>query len=123
MKQKPWAFLIPFALSAVYLAVWRLLPPLLRTEPAYAVPYAAVAQPLFWFCAGALALWVLGRAFPLHRWPLPRPVRRLLAVLDGLCAAFYLLSLCLPPLHLLWVFVPWVYALPGALTLYLLPAR
>ena len=73
--------------------------------------------------AGALALWVLGRAFPLHRWPLPRPVRRLLAVLDGLCAAFYLLSLCLPPLHLLWVFVPWVYALPGALTLYLLPAR
>lgn len=115
-------FTLFLVLSAAYLAVWHLMNPLTRTEMTYAVLYTYLARPLFWFCVGGIGVWTLKRAFPALNRPLSHPVRTLLTVLTILCIAFYLVSLCLPPLFLVWVYIPWVFILPGAMALHLLTA-
>lgn len=104
-------FTLFLVLSAAYLAVWHRMNPLTRTEMTYAVLYAYLARPLFWFCVGGIGIWVLKRAFPARNRSLSHSVRTLLTVL---------VSLCLPPLFLVWVYIPWVFILPGAMALYLL---
>lgn len=108
-------FAVLLVLSAGYLAVWHLMDPLTRTQMTYAVLYTYLARPVFWFCAGAVAVWVAKRAFPALDRPISRSLRTGLTVLTMLSLAFYVISLCLPPLFLVWVYIPWVYAVPGAL--------
>lgn len=116
-------FTVLVILSAAYLAVWHLLPPLTRTQVLYAVLYIYLVRPLFWFSAGAVGFWGIKCAVPALDRPISRRMRTVLTVLTILCIGFYILSLCLPPLHLVWVYIPWVYALPGVFTLHLLTAH
>lgn len=111
-------FIILLICSTVYLVIWHLMDPLTRTQMTYAVLYTYLARPVFWFCMGAVAVWAAKRVFPALDRPISRGLRTGLTVLTILSLAFYVISLCLPPLFLVWVYIPWVYALPGALALY-----